>query len=94
MQISARNQLLDQQSGHDGLAGSGVVGEQKAQRLAREHFTVDGNDLVGERVNDRRMDSKNGVEQVREVDAVGFRHKAKQRSVTIEAPWAANGNDF
>src|SRR5680860_991492 len=34
-------------SGHDGLAGAGVVREKEAKGLAGEHFPVDGSYLVG-----------------------------------------------
>ena len=34
-------------SGHDGLAGAGVVREKEAEGLAGEHLPVDGSYLVG-----------------------------------------------
>ena len=45
-QIALEHQLPDEQAGHDGLARAGVVGEQEAQRLARQHLAVDRGDLV------------------------------------------------
>ena len=36
------DQLLDVEPGHDRLAGARVVGEQEAQRLARQQLAVDG----------------------------------------------------
>ena len=48
-EVAADDQLLDEQPGHDRLAGAGVVGEQEAQRLARQHLAVDGRDLVRQR---------------------------------------------
>jgi hypothetical protein len=52
LQVAAGDQFLDQQAGHDGLAGAGVVRQQKAQRLARQHRFIDRGDLVRQR--DRR----------------------------------------
>ena len=45
--------VTDQQPGHNGLAGAGFVGEQKAQRLTRQHGFVDGGDLVRQRLDQR-----------------------------------------
>ena len=47
--VAADHELLDEQAGHDGLAGAGVVGEQEVQRLAGEHLLVDRRDLVRQR---------------------------------------------
>ena len=46
LEVAAGNQLLDEKPGHDGLAGTGIVGEEETQWLAREHLFVDGGDLV------------------------------------------------
>ena len=39
--------LFDEEAGHDCLAGTGIVGEQKAQPGLRQHFHVNRLDLVG-----------------------------------------------
>ncbi len=78
LEVAADQQLLDQQPGHDGLAGAGIVGEQEAQRLARQHLAVDGGDLVRQRLDLRRADGEVGVEQVGEPDAVGLRRQPQQ----------------
>jgi hypothetical protein len=39
--------LLDEETGHDCLARTGIVGEQKAQPRLRQHFHVNRLDLVG-----------------------------------------------
>ena len=36
LQVPSDHQLLDQQAGHDRLAGAGIVGQEKPQRLAGE----------------------------------------------------------
>ena len=41
-----------------------------------------------QRLYDGCMDSKDGIEQVRQADAVCLRNEAEKVSVTIEAPWA------
>ena len=47
--VSPHNQLTDIETGHDGLAGTGVIRQHKAQWLAREHGLIDSGNLVGER---------------------------------------------
>ena len=69
LEIAADQQLLDQQPGHDRLAGAGIVGEQEAQRLARQHLAVDGRDLVRQRLDLRGADGEVGIEQVGKPDA-------------------------
>ena len=51
LQLAADQQLLDQQAGHDRLAGAGIIRQQEAHRLARQHVLIDRTDLVGQRVN-------------------------------------------
>ena len=78
LQVAAGDQLLDQEPGHDRLAGAGVVGEQEAQRLARQHRLVDGGDLVRQRLDDRGVDGQHRIEQMREADAVRLGDQAEQ----------------
>jgi hypothetical protein len=89
LEIAARDQLLDEQTRHDRLAGAGVVGEEEAQRLARQHRLVDRGDLVRQRVHERGMNREHGVEEVRQADAVGFRDEAEEGAVAVEAPGSA-----
>ena len=93
-QVAAGDELLDQQPRHDGLARAGVVGEQEAQRLTRQHRVVDAGDLVRQRVDHRRVDCQQRVEQVREADALRFGHQPEQRAVAVEAPRPPLGNDL
>ena len=51
LERAADEELADEQPGHDRLAGARVVGEQEAQRLAREHLLVDRGDLVRQRLD-------------------------------------------
>ncbi len=86
LQVAAGDQLLDEQARHDRLAGARVVGEQEAQRLARQHRLVDGRDLVRQRLDDRGVDRQHRVEEVREANALGLGDQAEQRAVAVEAP--------
>ena len=94
LQVAARDQLLDQQPGHDRLAGAGVVGEQEAQRLARQHGFVHGGDLVRQRLHQGGVHREDGIEEVGQADAPGFGHEAVRRAVAVEAPGAALLDDF
>ena len=65
----AELQLLDEQAGHDRLAGAGVVGEQEAQPRLRQHLLVDGLDLVRQRADARQADGELAVVGVGQPDA-------------------------
>ena len=84
LEVAADHQLLDEQPGHDGLAGAGIVGEQEAQRLARQHLAVDGRDLVRQRLDLRGADREVGVEEMGEPDAVSLGGEPEQVAVGIE----------
>ena len=94
LQVAAGDQLLDEQAGHDRLAGAGVVGEQEAQRLARQHRLVDRRDLVRQRLDERGVDRQHRIEEVREADAVRLGDEAEERAVAVEAPGAALLDDL
>ena len=94
LQVAAGDQLLDEQAGHDRLAGAGVVGEQEAQRLARQHRLVDRRDLVRQRLDERGVDRQHRVEEVREADALRLGDEAEERAVAVEAPGPALLDDL
>ena len=79
--VAAHHQLLDQQAGHDGLAGAGVVGEQEVQRLAGEHLLVDRRDLVRKRHHVGGADREQRVKEVGELDASRLAPEAEERAV-------------
>jgi hypothetical protein len=62
LKITPNQQLLDQQSRHDCLAGAGIVGEQDAQWLARQHLAIDGRDLMRQRLYLGGGDRQIGIE--------------------------------
>ena len=89
LQVAASDQLLDEEAGHDRLAGAGVVGEKEPERLARQHRLVDRGDLVRQRVHHRGVHGENRVEQVRQPNPVGLGDEPEQRTVAVEAPGPA-----
>jgi hypothetical protein len=76
-EIASRNQFLDEETCHDGLTRAWVVGKKEAQRLPRQHGLVHGSDLVREWIEERGVDGKYRIEEVREADAVCLRDKPK-----------------
>jgi hypothetical protein len=94
LQVAACDQFLDEQSGHDGLACAGVIGEQESQRLTGEHGLVDGRDLVRQRFDEGRVHSQHRVEEMRQTDAMRLRNQAEQMPVAVEAPRAAVLHDL
>ena len=71
--VATDHQLLDQEACHDRLPGAGIIREKEPERLARQHFAVDGCDLMGESVDLGRAYGEVGVEQMCEPQAVGLR---------------------
>ena len=47
---------------------------------------VDGGDLVRQRIDQRRVDGQQRIEEVGQPDAVGFGKQPEQGAVAVEAP--------
>ena len=94
LEVSASDQLFDQQSRHDRLARAGIVGKQEAQRLPGQHRLVDRGDLVRQWVDVRRVNRQQRVKQMSEPNPLRLRNKPEQRAVAVEAPRAAFLNHF
>ena len=94
VQVAACDQLLDEQPRHDRLAGAGIVGKEKPERLTRKHRLVDGRNLMRQGLDQRRVDCQNRVEEMSEADPVGFGGEAEQCPVSIEAPRPAELDDL
>ena len=94
LQVAAHDELLHQQAGHDRLARAGVVGQHKAQRLARQHRFVHGRDLVRQRLDVGGMDGQQRVEEVGQADALRLGHQAEEGAVAVKAPGAALLDEF
>ena len=84
--VTACHQLADQQTSHDRLSGAGIVCQQKAQRLARQHRLVHRSDLMRQRFDQRSVHRQQRVEQVGQQDALGLRHQPEVGTVAVEAP--------
>ena len=50
----------------------GIIRQQEAKRLAGKHLFVNRRDLVRERLDQRGVDGQEGIEEVRQPDAVGL----------------------
>ena len=93
-EVAADQQLLDQEGCHNGLAGAGVVGEQKAQGLARQHLAVNRGDLVREWLDQRGRQRQVGVEQIGQPDALGLRRQPEKIAITAERPSPTRSNQL
>ena len=83
-QVTAQHQLLDVEPGHDRLAGSRVVGEQEAQRRARQHLPVDGLDLVRQRPQVARCHGQHRIEQRGVPDPQRLRRQPPRLRIAVE----------
>jgi hypothetical protein len=52
VQVAPSDKFLDQKASHDGLAGTGVVRQQEAQWLTRQHFLIDRSNLMRQGINE------------------------------------------
>jgi hypothetical protein len=50
LEVTSSDELFDEQSGHNRLAGTRVICQEKAQRLAGKHLFIYGGNLVRERI--------------------------------------------
>jgi hypothetical protein len=70
--LATRDELFDEETRHDRLASAGIVCQQKAEWLARQHRFVDRRNLVRERVHEGRVNGQHGVKEVSEADSLGL----------------------
>jgi hypothetical protein len=84
----AELQFLDEQPGHDGLAGAGIVGEQEAEPRLGQHLLVDGLDLVGKRADAGKADGELAVVGGGQPDAGRFDEEAQFLGVRGRGRWA------
>ena len=85
-QVAANDELADEEPGHDRLAGAGVIGQEEAERLARQHRLVDGGDLVRQRLDEARADRDVRVEEVGEIDPLRLAGQLEGFPVAVEGP--------
>ena len=74
-------QLPDQEAGHDGLAGAGVVGQQEPDGGQLHEVLVDRFQLVGQRVHPGDGEAEVGVELVGDAQGVGLEGQLEEASV-------------
>ena len=86
LDVLAEDQLLDVEPGHDRLAGAGIVGEQEAQRGARQELAVDRAQLVGQRLDVRGRDGEHRVGQAGELDPLALGDELEVGPVSVEGP--------
>ena len=91
-EVASGDQLLHEETGHDGLAAARVVGEEKAEGLAGQHGLVDRSDLVGKGLDQGGVNREKGIEEVGETDALGLGDEAEEAAVSVEAPGARLGD--
>ena len=91
--MTAKYQLLDEQTSHDGLAGTRIVRQQEAQWLPRQHRLVHRRDLVRQRIDERGVYREHRIEQVGESNAIRFRREAIIAAAPVEAPRTSFGHD-
>jgi hypothetical protein len=81
LHVPAQHELLDEESCHDGLAGTRIVREQEPERLTGQHLLVHRTDLVRKRLDRRREDRLHRIEQVGQADALGLRGESEEMAV-------------
>ena len=88
-EVAAGQHLLDEESRHDCLARTRVVGQHTAQRQLGQHILVHGRYLVGQGLDGAGSYGKVGVEEVGEVDTVGLGGELQGVRVGVEGPLGA-----
>ena len=77
-------QFLEEQAAHDGLARTGVVGDQEADAGLGEQVGVDGIHLVRQRIDLGDRDGEVRVVLEGQPDAVGFGGEAEVGGVAVQ----------
>ncbi len=85
-QIAASDQFLDKQACHDCFASAGVIGQQKTQRLAWEHFPIHGRNLMRQGINKAGVNCQIGVKVMGKLYTVCLRNNPQKITVRIERP--------
>ena len=77
-------QFLEQQPGHDRLAGAGVVGQQEADARQLHEVVVDRFELVRQRIDAGDGEREVRVVFVGQAEAMGLDAEAEQAGVAVE----------
>ena len=78
---AAKLQFADQQPGHDGFAGAGVIGEQETDAGELEQVVVNRLKLMRQRIDARDGKSEIGIEFVGDPKRVGLKPQPKQIAI-------------
>ena len=70
-------EFLDQQPGHDRLAGPGIVGQEEADAGELEKVVVDRFELVGQRIDAGDRQAEIGIELVGDAERISLDAEAK-----------------
>ena len=92
LHVVAQQQLLDVEAGHDRLARSRVVGQQEAQRGARQELAVHSADLMRERLHVTCRHREHRVEQASQRDPLRLGHQLEVTRGRVERPTAGLRN--
>jgi hypothetical protein len=92
--VSTDHQLLDEKTGHNSLAGAGIVGEDETKWLPHKQLAIYGCDLMRKRFDKRGMNREMRIEQMGESDASCLGDKSKQARIPGERPARTRLNDF
>ena len=72
---SAQQHFANVEPGHDGLPGPCVVRQQETQRVLIQHSLVDGDSLMGKRMDAGRLACECGIELVSVGETQSFRYR-------------------
>ena len=81
---TAQLQFADQQTGHDGLAGAGIVGEQEADLGEFEQMVVNRLQLVRQRIDLADRQAEIGVELEGDAKGIGLQAEPQQVWVAVK----------
>jgi hypothetical protein len=79
-------QFLEQQAGHDGFAGAGVVGKQEADTRIAQDIVVNRFNLVRQRIYLRNAYCKKGIKLMGITDALRLHRKEESFTPSTEVP--------
>ena len=80
---TAQLKLADQQSGHDGLPGAGVVGQQEPHAGQLQQVVVDRLQLMWQRIDAGDRQPEVGIELPGDPERVRLQPQPQQRAVSV-----------
>ena len=93
VEVAAEHEFFGVQTGHDRLAGAGVIGEQEPQRGSGQELAVHRLDLVWQRVHGAGGHRDHRIVQACHSDAQGLGHQSELGGVGVELPATGRGFD-